>query len=75
MSNILYNIKNDYFNNDNDNNNNYTMIFFKDINDNDIPYFSFKGKTFIAKHCNIYDGDTFSVIFEHNGNFIKYRCH
>ena len=46
----------------------------KDINDKDIPYFSFKGKTFIAKHCNIYDGDTFSVIFEHNGNFIKYRC-
>ena len=39
MSNILYNINNDYFNNDNnndnDNNNNYTMIFFKDINAND----------------------------------------
>ena len=34
MSNILYDIKNDYFNN-NSNNNNYTMIFFKDINDND----------------------------------------
>lgn len=46
----------------------------KDINDKDIPYFSFKGKTFYAKHCNIYDGDTFSVIFNHEGKFIKYRC-
>jgi endonuclease YncB( thermonuclease family) len=45
------------------------------INDpKDIPYFSFNGKTFIAKHCNIYDGDTFSVIFEYKGDIIKYRC-
>lgn len=40
----------------------------------DIPYFSFNGKTFIAKHCNIYDGDTFSVIFEYKGELIKYKC-
>ena len=43
-------------------------------NDKDIPYFSFNGKTFYAKHCNIYDGDTFSVIFEYKGEIIKYRC-
>ena len=39
-----------------------------------VPLFSLKGKRFVAKPSNIYDGDTFSVIFEHNGNFIKYRC-
>ena len=45
------------------------------INDpKDIPYFSFAGKTFIARHCHIYDGDTFSVIFEYKGEFIKYKC-
>lgn len=43
-------------------------------NDKDIPYFSFNGKIFYAKHCNIYDGDTFSVIFEYKGDIIKYRC-
>ena len=39
-----------------------------------IPYFSFSGKTFYAKHCNIYDGDTFSVIFDYKGDLIKYKC-
>lgn len=38
------------------------------------PYFTFKGQTFIAKHTNIYDGDTFSIIFEYKGEVIKYRC-
>jgi len=52
-----------------------TLEKFKNIeNINNIPYFSFKGKIFYAKHCNIYDGDTFSVIFEYNGEFIKYKC-
>jgi len=40
----------------------------------DIQYFSFKGKTFYAMHCNIYDGDTFSVLFDYNGELIKYKC-
>lgn len=39
-----------------------------------IPYFSFKGNTYIAKPCNVYDGDTFSAIFSFNGEIIKYRC-
>jgi endonuclease YncB( thermonuclease family) len=39
-----------------------------------LDYFSFKGKTFIAKPCHFYDGDTFSAIFESNGQIIKYRC-
>jgi endonuclease YncB( thermonuclease family) len=43
-------------------------------NPKDIPYFSFSGKTFYAKHCNIYDGDTFSAIFIYKDELIKYRC-
>ena len=46
----------------------------KIVDTNSVPYFSFNGKTYIAKHCNIYDGDTFSVIFEYRGEMIKYRC-
>jgi len=46
----------------------------KTVNTDDIDYFSFKGKTFYAKPCNIYDGDTFSVVFEYKGDLIKYRC-
>lgn len=51
-------------------NKNYNKL--KDVDS--IPYFTFKEKIFYAKHCNIYDGDTFSVIFEYNGEIIKYRC-
>lgn len=48
---------------------------FKNIkNTKDIPYFSFKDKTFYAMHCNIYDGDTFSALFYYNGEIIKYKC-
>ena len=39
-----------------------------------IDYFNFKGKTFYAKPCHIYDGDTFSVIFNYKGELIKHRC-
>ena len=42
--------------------------------DNSIPYFSFKNKIFYGKPCNIYDGDTFSVIFQYKDELIKYRC-
>jgi endonuclease YncB( thermonuclease family) len=54
-------------------------IYLKSIKDklyeNDIQeYFSFVGKTFYARACNIYDGDTFSIIFLHNNTVIKYRC-
>ena len=40
----------------------------------DVPYFNFKNNTFIAKPCNVYDGDTCSVIFDFKGDLIKYRC-
>jgi endonuclease YncB( thermonuclease family) len=39
-----------------------------------MPCFSFKGKTFRGLATNIYDGDTFSLIFVYNGETIKYRC-
>ena len=46
-----------------------------EINDDkNIPYFSFQGKTVYARPCNIYDGDTFSIIFKYNNELIKYRC-
>lgn len=44
------------------------------VKPDDINYFSFAGKVFYAKHCNVYDGDTFSVIFKYNGEFIKYKA-
>jgi endonuclease YncB( thermonuclease family) len=43
-------------------------------NPKDVNYFNFDGKTFIAKPCHVYDGDTFSVIFDFKGELIKYRC-
>lgn len=39
-----------------------------------LPLFSFQNKRFTAKPCEIYDGDTFSAIFEYRGEIIKYRC-
>jgi endonuclease YncB( thermonuclease family) len=51
-----------------------TIEKLKNINTNDIPYFSFKGKIFYALYCNIYDGDTFSVVFNYNEEIIKYKC-
>ncbi len=38
------------------------------------PLFSLKGRRFVAKPTNIYDGDTLSMIFEFNGEILKYRC-
>jgi len=39
-----------------------------------VPYFSFKNKIFYAKPCHIYDGDTFSIIFDFRGEIMKYKC-
>lgn len=36
--------------------------------------FSFQGKTFYGLPTNVYDGDTFSLIFIYNREIIKYRC-
>ncbi len=50
----------------------YTKL--AELNEQSVNYFDFNGKTFIAKPCHFYDGDTFSAIFEFNGQIIKYRC-
>ena len=46
------------------------------ISEGDVPYFTFKGRTYMAKPVNVYDGDTFSIIFEYaeGGELMKYRC-
>jgi hypothetical protein len=49
-------------------------IKLKDIEPDTIDYFTFNNLVFDAKPCHIYDGDTFSAIFEYKGEYIKYRC-
>jgi endonuclease YncB( thermonuclease family) len=39
-----------------------------------VQYFSWKGKSFYAKPCHIYDGDTFSICWIWKGEIVKYRC-
>lgn len=44
------------------------------INANDdIPFFDFKDKTFMAKVVDVYDGDTCTVVFEYNNELVKYK--
>ncbi len=40
----------------------------------EVPYFTFNNMTFYGIPCHVYDGDTFSLIFEFNNNIIKYKC-
>jgi len=55
--------------------NNMREKLYKIENEKEVPYFSFEGKRYYARPCNIYDGDTFSIIFEdEGGRIIKYRC-
>ncbi len=39
----------------------------------DVKYFEIDGK-YYGKIVDIYDGDTCSIIFEHNNQLIKYKC-
>ena len=66
--------KNNTMNNDLSEVNNILLKYPNINNDIDISYFSFKGNIFIAKPCAIYDGDTFSCIFEYKNELIKYKC-
>ncbi len=38
-----------------------------------IPLFSFENKRILARIVDIYDGDTCTIIFEYNGEIIKYK--
>ena len=48
--------------------------YLQKVNEKDVKYFSFEGKRLLVKPCNIYDGDTFSILFLYKGELIKYRC-
>jgi len=66
--------KNNKMNKDETEVNNILLKYPHINNDKEIPYFSLNGNIFIAKACNIYDGDTFSAIFEYKNELIKYKC-
>jgi endonuclease YncB( thermonuclease family) len=44
------------------------------VDTNTIPYFTFKDRIIIAKPCNVYDGDTFSICFKQGNEIVKWRC-
>lgn len=44
------------------------------VEDSSLDYFTFYGQKIVVKPCNFYDGDTFSAIFNFNGQIIKYKC-
>ena len=46
----------------------------KSIDHKKIPLFSFKDKVIIARVVDVYDGDTFTALFEYNGEIMKYKC-
>jgi micrococcal nuclease len=46
----------------------------KKIDSEDIEIFSFKDIKTYAKIIDIYDGDTFKIIFRYNKKFIKVKC-
>lgn len=39
-----------------------------------LPLFSFKDKVIIARVVEVYDGDTNTILFEYNGEIMKYKC-
>ncbi len=39
-----------------------------------LPLFSFKDKVIIARIVDVYDGDTCTILFEYNGEIMKYKC-
>ena len=43
------------------------------LKNEDIPLFTFDGYTCLAKIVDVYDGDTFTACFKHNGKIIKYK--
>jgi endonuclease YncB( thermonuclease family) len=54
--------------------NGWYLLFLFNGDTNKIDYFSFQGKTFYAKPCKVYDGDTFTSVFWYKDEWIKWRC-
>jgi len=50
------------------------IALIQNINPDDVPYFTFDKKIFYAHPCNIYDGDTFTIVFILNNFTFKYKC-
>ena len=50
------------------------MDKLKVIDEKEVNYFSFSGKRIRGRPCNVYDGDTFSLMFVFGDDVIKYRC-
>ncbi len=53
---------------------NTNIHFLKSIDHKNISLFSFKDKIIIARIIDVYDGDTCTILFEYNGEIIKYKC-
>jgi endonuclease YncB( thermonuclease family) len=45
----------------------------RSIDHKKVPLFSFQNKVLIARVVDVYDGDTCTVLFEYNGEIIKYK--
>ncbi len=53
---------------------NNNILQLKSVDHSKIPLFSFKDKVIIARVIDVYDGDTFTALFEYNGEIMKYKC-
>ncbi len=69
MFNMLY-----YCNNKNNKKIEMEIEKLKSIDYKKIPLFSFKDKILIARVVEVYDGDTCTILFEYNGEIMKYKC-
>ncbi len=45
----------------------------KSVDHTKIPLFSFENKVIIARIVDVYDGDTCTLLFEYNGEIMKYK--
>ena len=46
----------------------------KELTYDNTPVFSFNGRIFLSKVLDVYDGDTCTILFEYNGEIMKYKC-
>jgi len=70
-------VYNSYTNKNNNSNNelNLLQLYIKKLLDSEkMPLFSFRGKKCYGILGHVYDGHTFSVIFLHNNEYVKYIC-
>jgi len=51
-----------------------TSFSLSSLDTSTIPHFTFKDKVIIAKPCDIYDGDTFSICFKLGNEIVKWKC-